>query len=167
MWLTGKWKINNVLIKTANFPHSKHEGENDAVIRELAYSYEFAANINIQTFVGKFISVGKLYRFPFNVVTLQKQLGGPWVTCWIVICFTVAIKAKVNQLRINSKRAFLYRGVERGPILYNLKWEKLFLGRTPVDSCKPIKSQLSLLKAIKDFRQCHMGEMKQPRTMFS
>lgn len=117
MWLTGKWKINNVLIETANFPHYKHEGENDAAIKELAHSYEFATNINIQTFAGKFISVGKLSRFPFNAVTLQKQLGGHWVTRWIVICFTVAIKAKVNQLQMNSKRAFLYRGVERGLIL--------------------------------------------------
>lgn len=107
MWLTGKWKINNVLIKTANFPHYEHEGENDVAIKELAYSYEFAASINFQTFAGKFISVGKLYRFAFNAVALQQQLGGHWVTRGIVICFTVAIKAKVNQLQINSKRAFL------------------------------------------------------------
>lgn len=168
MWLTGRWNINNVLIKPGHFADCKHEGENDIAIKELAYSYKFAANVNIQTFAGKFISVSKLYRFPFNVVTLQKQLGGHWVTRSTVISFTGAIKAKVKQLQINSKRAFLYPRVERGPILYNRKWEKLFLiGTHRVDSCKPIKSQLSLFKAIKDFRQSHMGEMKLPRKIFS
>lgn len=47
MRLIGKWKINNVLIKTENFADYKNEGENGIAIMELAYFYEFAANINI------------------------------------------------------------------------------------------------------------------------
>lgn len=94
-----------------NFADYIHEGKNSVAIRELLYAYEFAANIIVWTFVGKFISVSKIYRFAFYVVTLQKQLWGHWATSWIVITFTVAIKSKVKQLQINSKRAFLYQGV--------------------------------------------------------
>lgn len=126
-WLTGRWERNN-LIKTGNLAHYKHEGENYDTIKELAYFYEFAANINTQTFVSKFISVCKIYRFPFYVVVLQKQLRGRWVTHRIVICFTVAIKAKGKQLQINSKKEpFCIEELNEAWFLRILKDKSVFL----------------------------------------
>lgn len=65
--------------------------------------YEFVANVNIRTFVGKFKKY--IYRFAFYVVVLQKQLRARRLTHPTVICLTVAVKAKAKQLQINS---FLY-----------------------------------------------------------
>lgn len=47
MQLIEKWKINNVLIKTEKFADYKNERENGIAIMELAYFYEFVANISI------------------------------------------------------------------------------------------------------------------------
>lgn len=58
IWLTGRWKINN-LIKTHNLAHYKHEGQNDDAIRALAY---FFMNLwQTLTFEPLWVNIKKIY----------------------------------------------------------------------------------------------------------